>query len=61
MDGDVCGGGGVQVQTCRSVHKPSHDNVINMVMEMNPKYVLGEAKKGKVREGSTGEELELRG
>lgn len=45
MDGDVCGGGGVQVQTRRSVHKPSHDNVINVVMEMNPKYRAGRSEE----------------
>lgn len=35
----------MQVQTRRSVHKPSHDNVINVVMEMNPKYRAGRSEE----------------
>lgn len=54
-------GGGVQVQTCRSVHKSSHYSVISVVMEMNLKYLAGRNKEKRSEGGSTGEELEPRG
>lgn len=38
-------GGGVQVQTCRSVQKSSHYSVISVVMEMNLKYLAGRNKE----------------
>ena len=53
-------GGGVQVQTCRSVHKSSHYSVISVVMEMNLKCLAGRSKERRSEGGSTGEELEPR-
>ena len=53
-------GGGVQVQTCRSVYKSSHDSVISVVMEMNLKCLAGRSKERRSEGGSTGEELEPR-
>ena len=53
-------GGGVQVQTCRSVHKSSHYSVISVVIEMNLKCLAGRSKERRSEGGSTGEELEPR-
>ena len=53
-------GGGVQVQTCRSVYKSSHYSVISVVMEMNLKCLAGRSKERRSEGGSTGEELEPR-
>jgi len=54
VDGDVCRVGGVQVQTCRSVHKSSHYSVISVVMEMNLKCLAGRSKERQSEGGSTG-------